>query len=250
MRSEPGLRCVRAGPEVHGAELFAAAGLEVAEELSAVGGVTAENQVHQLPAAGGLIAEHVDFRAEIGFGPIAQETDILVRLFSDGGDGLIEVHGLRGGFGGPPSGTQRGATEDSGFDYGNLGRAHDGHVLEQFKDAALLRSGAVVELGRINLGGQVEQDAYFVFKSTDQLVFREDHGYLPFCEQLSLGTTDASLRFACAQLHFVEFAAQPGLRYCEYDECEWIPVRPEGSSFVPGHGGSQNADGKAYDAAH
>src|ERR1700737_4897593 len=62
-----GLRCVDPGPEVHRAQLFTAARLEVAEELGPVGGVTVEHQVHQLPPAGGFIAEHVDVTAEIGF---------------------------------------------------------------------------------------------------------------------------------------------------------------------------------------
>ena len=73
LQSGPGtwLGCVHAGPEIHGAKLFAAAGFEVTEKLSPVRGVTSQHQVHQLPAAGGLNAEHVDFRAEIGFGPVA-----------------------------------------------------------------------------------------------------------------------------------------------------------------------------------
>ncbi len=66
------LRCVHPSPEVHGAQLFTAAGLEVTEELGPVSGVTVEHQVHQLPSASGFIAEHVDFTAEIGFGPSAQ----------------------------------------------------------------------------------------------------------------------------------------------------------------------------------
>src|SRR5260370_30888016 len=74
--------------------------------------------------------------------------------------------------------------------------------------------------------------------------------YLRFCQQVSSGTENLSLRRTCAELRLVEFAAQPGLRHCEYDECEWIPVRPEGSSFVPGYGGAPNADGKAHDTAH
>src|SRR6267378_4997985 len=70
---------IYAGPEVHGAQLFTAAGLEVAEELSPVGGVTAEHQVHQQRPAGGFSAEYVDFTAEISFGPSAQETGVFVR---------------------------------------------------------------------------------------------------------------------------------------------------------------------------
>jgi len=66
------LRCVHPGPQIHGAQLFAAASLEVAEELGAVGGVAAEDQVHEDSAAGRFGAEHIDFSAEVGFGPFAE----------------------------------------------------------------------------------------------------------------------------------------------------------------------------------
>src|SRR5207245_8364168 len=145
--------------------------------------------VHQLPPSGGLIAEHVDLRAEIGFGPLAQEMNVVVGLFSNGGDGLIEGHLFRGSFRWPPGSAQSSSIEDAAFNNGNLSRTHDGHVLQQFEDAPLLGRGAVVELGGVNLRSQVEQDAYFVLKTTDQLVFREDHEYLQFGERPSSGTT-------------------------------------------------------------
>jgi hypothetical protein len=56
---------------------FTAAGVEVAKELSAVRGVTAEHQVHWQRPARGCSAEHVDFAAEIGNGPSAQETNVF-----------------------------------------------------------------------------------------------------------------------------------------------------------------------------
>src|SRR5260370_39309228 len=62
--------------------------------------------------------------------------------------------------------------------------------------------------------------------------------------------TSASGLGACARLHLVESAASPGLRYGEHDEGEGIPVRPEGRSLVPGHGGAHNAHGKTDAAGH
>jgi len=74
---------IYAGPEVHSAQLFTAAGLEIAEELSPVCGVTAEHQAHQQRPAGGFSAEHVDFTAEIVLSPSAQEAGVFVGLFLD-----------------------------------------------------------------------------------------------------------------------------------------------------------------------
>src|SRR6266566_8845321 len=43
---------------------------------------------------------------------------------------------------------------------------------------------------------------------------------------LSSSRPESSLHRGCAQLHFVEFAAYPGLRHGKHDECEGIPVGP------------------------
>src|SRR6266705_3619441 len=67
---------------------------------------------------------------------------------------------------------------------------------------------------------------------------------------LSSSRPESSLHRGCAQLHFVEFAACPGLRHGKHDECEGIPVGPESRSLVPGHSGAHNAHGKADEAAH
>src|SRR5258708_34776133 len=136
---------IYAGPEVHSAQLFTAAGLEVAEGLDPVCGVTAEHQAHQQRPAGGFSAEHVDFTAEIGLSPSAQEAGVFVGLFLDGGDGLVKVHRFRRGIRGAPGGAQGGSVEGSTLDYGNLGGAHDGHVLQQLQGAALLGGWPVIK---------------------------------------------------------------------------------------------------------
>ena len=132
---------IYAGPEVHCAQLFTAAGLEIAEELSPVRGVTAEHQVHQQRPAGGFSAEHVDFTAEIGLSPSAQEAGVFGGLFLDGGDSLVKVHRFRRGIRGAPGGAQGGSVEGPALDYGNLGGAHDGHVLQQLQSDTLLGVG-------------------------------------------------------------------------------------------------------------
>src|SRR6266700_6202152 len=66
---------------------------------------------------------------------------------------------------------------------------------------------------------------------------------------LSSSRPESSVHRGCAQPHFVEFAAYPGLRHGKHDECEGIPVGPEGRSLVPGHGGAHNAHHKAEEAA-
>src|SRR5260370_10762721 len=86
---------IYAGPEVHSAQLLTAAGLEVAEELSPVCGVTAEHQAHQQRPAGGFSAEHVDFTAEIGLSPSAQEAGVFVGFFFVCRDWLVQVSSLR-----------------------------------------------------------------------------------------------------------------------------------------------------------
>ena len=85
-------RSIHVGPEVHGVQLFTAAGLEVAEELSPVGRVSVENKVYQQRPEGGFSAEHIDFTSEIGFGPFAQEAGAFAGLLLHGGDGLIKAH--------------------------------------------------------------------------------------------------------------------------------------------------------------
>src|SRR6266568_1089544 len=66
---------------------------------------------------------------------------------------------------------------------------------------------------------------------------------------LSSSRPESSLHRGCAQPHFVEFAACPGLRHGKHDECEGIPVGPESRSLVPGHSGAHNAHHKAEEAA-
>jgi len=53
--------------------------------------------------------------------PSVQETGVFVRLFFDGGRGLIEAHRSRSGFRGAPGGAQGGSIEHSGHAYGNVG---------------------------------------------------------------------------------------------------------------------------------
>src|SRR5258708_1138569 len=112
-------------PEVQGVQLFPAAGFEVAKELSPLASVTVEHLAHQHRPTGGLAAEDIDFTAEIGFGPTAQQTSICVRLLLDGRNRLIEGHGARRSFWGSPSGTQGDSIVSSRLNYCNLGRTHD-----------------------------------------------------------------------------------------------------------------------------
>src|SRR5260370_22462091 len=74
---------IYAGPEVHSPQLLTAAGLEVAEELSPVCGVTAEHQAHQPRPAGGFSAAHFHFTVEIGLSPSAHEAGLFSLYFLD-----------------------------------------------------------------------------------------------------------------------------------------------------------------------
>jgi len=53
-----------------------------------------------------------------------------------------------------------------------MDRAKYGQVLQQLQQTALRGSGTVVELRGVNLSNQVEQDAQFMLKLTDECVFR------------------------------------------------------------------------------
>jgi hypothetical protein len=124
-------RGVHTGPQIPGVQLFTPAGLKVIKELRPVSGVTAEHQVHQQGPARGLSAKHVDFSAELGLGPPAQQTGIFVRLFLDGRDGLIVAHRFRRLFRRTPNGVHCCLIERFGFDNGNLSRAHHDQILQE-----------------------------------------------------------------------------------------------------------------------
>src|SRR5438477_11465956 len=74
-------RRIDAGPEVHRAQLFTAAGLEIQEQLCAVGRTPTEDKVHHHGPARRLLAvESVDFTTKIGIGHICQQRRIGVAL--------------------------------------------------------------------------------------------------------------------------------------------------------------------------
>src|SRR6266852_3020831 len=70
----PPLRCcVHAGPQIHGAQFFAAAGLQIQKQLHAIRSIVAQHEADDHRAAAGLASEHFDLSAEVGIGTGAQQ---------------------------------------------------------------------------------------------------------------------------------------------------------------------------------
>jgi hypothetical protein len=67
-----GRRRINACPQIHRAQLLAAAGFQIQEQLGSVRRASTEHMVDDESTARRLVAEHLDFRAEVGLRHLAQ----------------------------------------------------------------------------------------------------------------------------------------------------------------------------------
>ena len=62
------LHCVRSRPQIHSVQFLASAGLQVQEQLHAIGGIVAQHQIDDHRAPAGRASEHFDLSAEVCIG--------------------------------------------------------------------------------------------------------------------------------------------------------------------------------------